>query len=99
MIKSKTHEELITGKNIFEDAVFGEHYVFDNCDAIYLEKDDYGLHKLAVHRHIKYKDGSEKDFADIMLVHSNGFAYCDTDDNGNVSMEHYVIPCNEKTNP
>lgn len=70
--------------NIFENSKFGDYFTFDDNECIFLEKIEMDLsdgseqlYKLVVHYHVKYTDGSEKDFASIILAQSDGFVYDD----------------------
>lgn len=70
--------------NIFENSKFGDYFTFDDNECIFLEKiemdlsdDSEQLYKLVVHHHVKYADGSEKDFTSTILAQPDGFVYDD----------------------
>lgn len=99
-IDMKRHDKI----NIFEHSKFGVHFTFNGDDCIFLQqicegnKEDgsEALYELAVHRHIKFTDGTEKDFVSIMRVHPDGFAYA-IDDENDEPIYLYVKPCDIDT--
>ena len=68
--------------NIFENSKFGDHFIFDDKDCIFLEKigmdlsdGSEQLYRLVVHHHVKYADNSENDFTSTILALTDGFVY------------------------
>jgi len=80
-------------KNIFENAKFGDHFTFDGDDCIFLqqisesneEDGSDALYELAVHKHINFTDGSQKDYVRNIRVHPDGFAYAVDEEDGSTT--------------